>query len=198
MIFSGINKLNSKTIRSPSASLWSSLPRTPRRWVPGPMGAWVRGRPARPHAGSASESARPAHSHRTILPPPSVLLGSLPAPVARCPRRPGRGLLLRALPRAGGGAASRPRPRPEPGLSEELLSPFSLKGPGGEGTGLCKGCWGCTRALGGAAQGCGGQISPAPGCLPDAPQCFKIKKKKKLVCSEQIKGGCCRCAWSFT
>lgn len=154
MIPLGINKPNSKTIRNPSANLWSSA-WDARAMVPGPTGACVSGRPALLGAGSARESPGPAHSRRHFsalrsplrAPEPSRRPPSFsapcPGPAACCTlHRPARSAALGLGP--GRGRCRHPL---EPGCSRGscfFLSP--LKGWPEKGRGFCKVCWGCTRA----------------------------------------------------
>lgn len=186
MISLGISKPNSKTIRNPSANLWFSLPGTlgQSRW--GPAGACVSSLPAPQGADSAWESAGRAHTRGHVSSPPRVHPPRVPEPrrhppsfSAPCPgpgaRRPLPCPQTRRDPRLWGSAQARGRcchPRgaqPEQGGSRGscfLLSP--LKGRSEQGRGLCKGCWGCAWAPGGAARGCGGQISSVPGAVSQA------------------------------
>lgn len=121
MIFLGISKPNSKTIRNPSANPWPSFPGLSGGGA-GPAGVCVRARPALPGAGSASESSRQTHSRPHVssalrVPEPCRRPQSLSAPcrgpAARCPpRRPAEIRRSGARPRPRGGAATRPGPSP--------------------------------------------------------------------------------------
>lgn len=175
MIFLGINKPNSKTIRNPSANLWSSLLRTLGQWCR-PGGGACEGRPSPAQRGIGSESAgrahgRPRRSSPALVPgprrrPPSRS-APRPGPAARCPlRRPAES--RRRAARPGPGAVLPPargpaRARPLPG---ELPPSFSLKGPVSEAKGLVQRLLGlCSgaRRSGPAAED---RLAPSPGLFP--------------------------------
>lgn len=167
MIFLGINKPTSRTIRHASANLRSALTRTlglrcrPRGGVcegppspawqqlgPGARGPGARS-PARFFPAPRCPSPRPAAPVE-----PSVLFGDLPGP-----RRPRSAAQTRGVRRSGtrpgpgGGAVTRPGPS-QLGPSREsawLLSP--LKGRSEKGRGLCEDCWG--SSVPGGASGSG-------------------------------------------
>lgn len=200
MISLEINKPDSKTIRNLSANLWSSLLETLGQWCQVLRGR-VSCRPALPHAGSACESAGRAHGRRHVSSAPRALLLRVPqprrrpssfsapslGPVARCPLcRPAEICRSGARPRPGAVLPPIWGPARAWQLPRELLFAFSLEGK----RGLCKGCWGCARAPGGAARGCGGQISSLHRAVSQALRgAFKIKRE--LVCLEQIIDSCC-------
>lgn len=165
MIFLGISKSNSETIRNPSANPWPSFPSDALAVVPGRRGRVWRGRPALPGADSASESSLQEHSRPRVSSPPRVpelrqrppsFSAPCPGPAARCPLR--RSAEIRrsgARPRPRGGAAT--RPGPSPSLTAPRGSCFLLlKGPGRKGKRLVQRLPGL---LGRPERGCGGQIS---------------------------------------
>lgn len=181
MIFSGINKPNSKKIRTPSVSLWSSSPWTRRRGarsgggvsegLPSPVLRGLRaGIPGR---------ARTVSTRFFLGPSPSILLGCQPG--SRHPAvlvcSPGPRSAAPGLGPGPGEAQTRARGPAEPGGRGSCWLPHCLKGPVEKERGLCKGCWGGARAPAAGARGCGDRLATCSAVSSALHGAFRLKKK---------------------